>query len=131
VAGAVAFGGVGIGDAVGKTHKPVRKSKSNGAITMGCLRAARLNHARVGREVGTWVANAGKTKLTDLNAVVIVDGPYKSAKAAHTAAKSLVGTELAASGGRWEVTASRPSHLSRDVNRVAKCLANSAKSYSF
>jgi hypothetical protein len=60
--------------------------------------------------------------------MVFVDGPYKSRQAASDAARSLAGTEYAASGGRWEITATLQSHLNPQVQTVAHCLAGSSVS---
>lgn len=101
-----------------------------------CLASAGLLGARTGREPGVWEGNWGTTSTKDLNAIVFVDGPYKNKQAASQAAQQLLGTEYAAAGGRWEVSASLPSHLSPQVKKVAACLGASAgaaggKSYSF
>lgn len=109
-------------------------NNSASAVAMACLKAVGLNRARPGKASGIWEANAGNTSLTDLNAIVFVDGPYKTKQGASASAQSLNGVEYAASGGRWEVSASLPSHLSAQVTKVAKCLAgggSGSKSYTF
>jgi hypothetical protein len=58
------------------------------------------------------------------NAVVYVDGPFKTAAMAHAAAASLNGVELNASGGLFSVSAVLTSHLGATVNAVASCLAH-------
>jgi hypothetical protein len=93
-----------------------------------CLASAGMLGARQAREPGVWEANWGTTSTNNLNAMVFVDGPYKNRQAASDAARTLLGTEYGASGGRWEVSASLPSRLNAQVHKVARCLGGLSES---
>jgi hypothetical protein len=69
-----------------------------------------------------WQANDGASSLTNENAMVFVDGPYRSSSAVKSAVASLNAIEIAARGGMYEVSATRPSHLDLQVRTVARCL---------
>lgn len=69
------------------------------------------------------IGNLPRSSLTNVNAMILVDGPYKSVAAAAASANSLQGVEFAASGGVWEVTASLRGRRGYIVTEVATCLA--------
>jgi hypothetical protein len=108
-----------------------------GPKPLACLSIDGLDRARVGKEPGVWEANYGTTSERNLNAVVFVDGPYKSKHAADASAATLNGVEIAMRGGLYDVTASLPSHLTSQVRAVADCLQgpgapkSKSNSYSF
>jgi hypothetical protein len=73
-------------------------------------------------ERGILAASHGPVPHTDIDAMIFVDGPYPNPAAAATAAQGLIGTEYAASGGRYEVSATLRSHANSAVVAIAACL---------
>jgi hypothetical protein len=101
-----------------------------GPKPLACLSIDGLDRARVGKEPGVWMANYGTTSEQNLNAVVFVDGPFKSKQAADASVASLSGVEIAMRGGLYEVSASLPSRLTSQVRAVANCLQGAGASQS-
>ncbi len=83
---------------------------------MACLHRDGLAHVSAQTALGEWRGQRGPWQ-------VIIDGPYKSAAAAQSSVAGLQGIEIAAAGGIYEVTAALRSNLTRDVTRVAACMA--------
>lgn len=99
---------------------PVAKT-FNSPIPSGCLaKQGYQYHYYVER--GILAASRAPVAHVDVNAHVYVDGPYKNAPAAAAAAQSLLGTEYAASGGLYEVSATLRSHANAAVQAIAACL---------
>jgi hypothetical protein len=105
--------------------------KANASSPKSCLKTAGLGHIRsLGRT--RWQGTTGENSTRDINASVFVTGPYPSTSAANRAAQRARFAEIAFPGGRYLVTASKPSYLSATVSLAAACLsAGSGKSYSF
>ena len=86
-----------------------------------CLTRGGLNRIHI-TEGGFWEGIEGINPSGDPNAMVFVDGPYKNKADADASVASLVGTELAARGGRYVVSASLVSQFGSIVKAVAACL---------
>ena len=102
---------------------PPPKAPPGSPTPKACLLAADLGRVRKGTEQGVTIGNVPGTGLKDVNGMIFVDGPYRSAAQAHQSAESLQGVEFAASGGVWEVTAALRGHRGYVVVEVANCLA--------
>ena len=96
-----------------------------------CLKTAGLGHIRsVGRH--RWQGTTGDNGPRDTNGSVFADGPYASVGAADRAAETDRLVEIAFPGGRYVVTASKPSYLSATVSLAAACLsAGFGRTYGF
>jgi hypothetical protein len=113
-------------------HKAASRSRSSAArssaghskpstprpkpLAIVCLQKANISGAH-SSQPGQWIGKVG----SDL---VVVDGPYKTPKAAANSANTLTGAAIAESGGIYVTSATIASGLTKQVHRVALCLGN-------
>jgi hypothetical protein len=88
---------------------------------LDCLRGGGLANVLEPR-AGVWSGQDRRTL-----ALVLVDGPYKTAGEAADSAASLAAASLARGGGRYVVSAPLTSKLDADIAVVAKCLSARGK----
>lgn len=97
-------------------------SGSSTPAPVTCLSRGGLNRIHI-TQGGFWEGIEGINPSGDPNAMVFVDGPYRTRAAADESVSSLTGVELAARGGRYVVSASLVSQFGAIVKTVAACLS--------
>ena len=88
-----------------------------------CLKRSGLGHIKSVR-AGRWQGTSGNEPRTKINYSVFVQGPFKTVKAAASAARKDALVENAYPGGPFVVTITRKSYLTMEASFAAACLAS-------